>query len=218
MKKTLLLIFIIPFFALLIQGCSTAPSKPTLPNPPDNIPSSATVIPMEKEAAWHQHQTRLQELDYWHAEGRIAVKQGKKGGNASFVWTQRGDHFDIKLFGPFGSGAVYISGNDHHVQLKEANGKIRTAKTPEELLQAVAGWQVPITGLQYWLRGMPIPGEKLKKHRLGEGGTLIYLQQEGWHIDYESYRHDNALPLPAKMQLANRKLKVKIINKSWKAH
>lgn len=196
--------------ALWLQGCSTTKPSTQLPLP---LPTQSQLEP-----AWQIQQQRLQELDYWHAEGRLAVKQGKKGGNASFVWTQKGEHFDIKLFGPFGSGAVYITGNDTHVQLKEANGKIHTAKTPEALLQKVAGWQVPITGMRYWLRGMPVPHDKLKKHRLGEEGTLKSLQQDGWQVDYESYHHDNALPMPGKVQLTNRKLKVKVIIKSWKMH
>lgn len=200
----------IGLLALFVQGCSTTT--------PHQKAEMGTLSQVQIESASEQHQHRLSELHDWQAEGRIAVKQGNKGGNATFVWRQRGEHFDIKLFGPFGSGAVYITGNNQQVQLKEANGKIHTAQSPEALLQKVAGWQVPLSGLRYWLRGLPIPGDKMKKQRLGEGGTLTHFQQDGWIIDYESYHHDNALPLPWKMQLINRKLKVKILVKSWKAH
>lgn len=194
-------------FALLCTGCSTTPS------PREKLPP---LPPASTETTWPQHLQHVQALQYWQADGRLAVKQGNKGGNANFVWTQYKDHYEIKLFGPFGSGAVYITGNQHHVQLKEANGKIHTAKTPEQLLHNVAGWHVPLTGLHYWLRGIPVPQDKTKKHKLTQEGTLKQLQQEGWNIVYEDYHHTHALPLPSKMHLRNRDLRVKLLVKSWK--
>lgn len=201
-------VFCLPILALLLTGCQTTPP---VEDTTATLPSYGSL-----ESAWQQHQQHVQGLNYWHATGRLGVKQGNKGGNANFVWTQRGDHFEIKLFGPFGSGAVYITGNSQHVTLKEANGKTHTAQSPEQLLQTVAGWQVPLSGLHYWLRGVPIPTDKMKKHKLGQRGVLRQLQQDGWMIQYEDYAMNQALPLPSKMQLNHRDIKVKIMVKSWK--
>jgi outer membrane lipoprotein LolB len=191
---------------LFLHGCGTPPVK----KPSVVVPQATTT------AQWKNHQEKMMALNQWQAEGRLAVTQGKKGANASFVWQQTGDHFDVKLFGPFGSGAVYISGNPQWVTLKETNGKIHSAKSPEQLLQSVAGWQVPLTGLHYWMRGIPSPKGQTTQHQIGDHGFLQSLQQDGWQIDYDGYLVDNATVLPSKLNLQNKKLKVKMVIKNWK--
>jgi outer membrane lipoprotein LolB len=186
---------------ILLSGCAQKPRKAELPQ----VGSTS-----------QQLQQKPSTLTQWQAEGRMAASHGQKGGNASFVWQQRGDTYSIKLFGPFGSGAIYITGNGKFVELKESNGKKTTAQSPEMLLQKVVGWQVPITGLTYWLRGLPTPLVPPAKQSQDNQGRLRYLTQQGWNIEYENYQADTLVPLPSKMQLQNGNTKIKIIITSWK--
>lgn len=199
---------LIIFLFILLAGCSSSPKAPA--PMPVSKPTEATTT------SWQNHQNQLARLQHWQAEGRLAVSQGSKGSNASFVWQQKGDAYLIKLFGPFGSGSVYITGSAQKVQLKEANGKITTAQSPELLLKQVAGWQVPLSGLRYWLRGLPVPDENLNAQQFNAQGQMRSLQQQGWKIDYENYLAENAVPLPSKLRLQRNDLKIKMIVTSWK--
>jgi outer membrane lipoprotein LolB len=170
--------------------------------------------PLQASKADERHVERVQGLLKWHAKGRLAVKKGDKGGNASFVWQQIADRYQVQMHGPFGSGAVVITGGPNHVTAKESNGKKHSASTPEVLMQQLAGWQVPLAGLQYWIRGVPIPGVKVSLQRLNAQGLLENLVQDGWNIHISEYTQDK-MPLPKKMQLQNGNLKIKLIVTTW---
>lgn len=165
---------------------------------------------------WQQHRQRVEKLNHWQAEGRLAATRGTKGGNASFVWQQQGNNYRIKLFGPFGAGAVYIIGNERQVEVREANGKITSALSAEEILQKIAGWYVPLSGLRFWLRGIPTPHGQVTLEKLNQNGYLSHLLQQGWQIQYQSYAEESAFPLPNKLHLQNGEVTVKMVVKSWK--
>lgn len=197
------------FIPFLFAGCAVPPKHPPAPiSKPDRKVT---------DDLWKQHQQKLSTLQNWQAEGRLAAAQGQKGGNASFVWQQRGESYQIKLFGPFGAGAVYITGRPNHVELKEANGNLTSAASPELLMHKVSGWTVPITGLRYWLRGLPTPQDQTAQQLLNQQGQLSYLQQQGWKIDYENYADNLDIPLPNKLRLHRGDIKLKMVVTSWQA-
>lgn len=187
------------FLILCLVGCSTTP-KSDLPaqTAPEQL---ATTSPSS--------------LSTWKAEGRIAASKGKKGGNASFVWQQNSNHYHIKLFGPFASGSTFIIGDNHQVVVRQANGKVSTAQTPEHLLQKIAGFYVPVTGLQHWMVGESSPFSKTQAQRFDKQGRLVFLKQDGWQIHFEEY-HSDKDNLPKRLRLKNNELSVKLVIKSWK--
>lgn len=200
---------ILPLVLLLaLAGCSSTQKKSEVPAP---APKAGA-----QEKTWRSRQAQLAAAPNWQAEGRMAATRGEKGGNASFVWQQRGEGYKIKLYGPFGSGAVHITGNSKYAEVQESSGKITKAKSPEALLHKIAGWQVPIEGLRYWLRGMPSPDNKNFIQKMDAQGQLTYLQQDGWQVRYEDYTAQGSLPLPSKLHLQNNDVRVKMIINNWK--
>ncbi len=190
---------------LALCGCAQHPKKSAITAPLPVTKATEQKLPKIPPAALPAN---------WKAHGRIAAANGDKGGNAQFVWTQKGDSYQIKLFGPFGSGSVYITGHPTFVELKETNGKTTRAKDAETLLKKLAGWQVPITGLRYWMRGTPTPVAKAQSEKRNGAGQLEKLIQQGWHIEYENFADNN---LPQKLRLQNGKVKVKMIVTEWEA-
>jgi outer membrane lipoprotein LolB len=211
--------YIAAILALSLVGCSSqAPKKPAdVPNKTaTSSPKAINAANNQRESLWKEHQTKISQFTHWQAKGRIAASKASKGGNAQFVWQQNGGRYQLKLFGPWGAGTVHITGDNHTVELKESNGKITRAQSPELLLQKVAGWQVPIAGLVYWLRGIPTPQNQPGVQRLTNNGYLSFLQQQGWRIEYENYQTANAMPLPSKLKLQNGETKLKMIITDWK--
>ncbi len=201
-----------------LAGCAQHPKKQDLPQKPkatlsQKTDQAANKTDKEKETAVKV--TKAAPPGNWQARGRLAAANGNKGGNAQFVWTQKGDSYQIKLFGPFGSGSVYITGHPTFVELQEANGKKTRAQSAEQLMKKVAGWQVPVTGLRYWLRGTPSPNSKASTQQVNSAGNLKQLTQQGWHIVYENYQEGSALP--TKLQLRNGKVKLKMIVTEWES-
>lgn len=203
------LIYFNIFIVVLLTGCATKAPKPDL-KPTETKP--------DPEQLWQWHSSRLQNLRFWQMDGRIAATKGNEGGNASFVWKQMGDDYQIKFFGPFGAGSVLVSGSPYSVSLKEADGKMHFAQNAEELMSKVAGWQVPLSGIRYWMLGIPMPEEKINTKSIDNLGHLASLNQLGWKIDYNSYHQNRTPNIPAKLKMESGPLRVKIIVKNIKTH
>lgn len=186
---------------LLLVGCAPSPKRPELSIKESNV-------------SWDTHHKKLEGINTWQAKGRFAVTQGKKGGNASFIWEQTDALYQIKLHGPFGAGALMITGGPNQVYAQDANGKKHQAQTPEQLMQKMVGWHVPISGLRYWIRGIPLPNVPVTSKKFNANGYLEQLTQNGWSIHYSEYISE-VTPLPKMIQLHNPKLKIKLIVTSW---
>lgn len=195
---------------LVLSGCASKTTKPPV------LPTGKSAIDMSPEKLWEAHLQHLQKMQNWQMEGRIAATQGQEGGNASFVWRQMGESYQIKFFGPFGAGSVFVNGSPKQVSLQEADGKVHYAQTAEELMKKVAGWHVPLTGIRYWMLGIPTPKTKVQEQRITAEGHLSQLQQFDWIIDFGNYQENHSVLIPSKLQMESGPLKVKIIVKNWK--
>lgn len=169
-------------------------------------------------AAWKQNQTKLNTIDSWRSEGRIAVSKKNEGESASFIWNQFPEQFLLKLFGPFGSGAMELegtlSGPNKQVILRQGN-KTSYAVTAEDLLYKQVKWRLPISGLKHWVKGVPIPDQPTEQLILNADGTLKKVNQLGWEITYSKYSKFENIRLPSKIHLQNNDLEVKLVIRSW---
>ena len=143
------------FNVLLLSACATRP-----PAPPAD------------PAAWRAHRAALENLSQWQVQGRVGVRAGEEGWNASFDWQQQDQDYRIRLRGPFGQGAVELHGNDQGVWLKQADRPPVFALDPETLLERETGWWLPVSGLRFWLRGLPVPDSE-SEYRWDAQGSLV---------------------------------------------
>ncbi len=199
---------------LLLSGCASAPQKPTqsITLPQAQAEAERVLTP---EELWAFHEKKLKHIHRWKMEGRIAATHGQEGGNASFVWKQTGDHYQIRFFGPFGAGSVYVTGSPNQVSVIDGNGKHHQAKTAEELMQKVAGWQLPLSGIRYWMLGLPNPQAAVSGKLLNQKGHLSQLTQSNWTVNYDRYNLTTYPAIPAKIHMHNHNYKVKLIIKDW---
>lgn len=186
--------------AMALAACGTVPEKP--PVVPDMV-------------AWQLHQQRLEQLDDWSFNGRIAVRDlQNEGWNASLHWQQQGDHYDIQLSGALGQGAARIHGNGGSAVMEAAGEAPRVAPNPEALMQEQLGWHVPVRGLKYWLTGRPGP-DAFDVQVVDGLGRLSRLEQDGWEVVYNRYEPVDGVALPRKLELSNPHLRVRLVIDQW---
>ena len=184
---------------LVLGGCAT--------RPPAHDPAA--------EAAWLAHRASLEALTRWQVKGRVAVRAGDEGWSASFDWQQLGEQYRIRLRGPFGQGAVELRGNAQGVWLRQAEGAQVFARDPETLVERETGWRLPVSGLRSWLLGLPV-AELEADYQWDARGTLLQIDQAGWHIDYNRYQQSGPLHLPARMRLERDTLQVRFVIDDWR--
>ncbi|HFC53024.1 MAG TPA: outer membrane lipoprotein LolB [Gammaproteobacteria bacterium] len=192
----------IPLLALLgmvaVSGCSTMQRQP----PPD------------PGAAWRAQQQVLQQLTGWELRGRIAIRSSSDGVNANLHWRQQADRYRIRLSGPFGAGAVTLSGDRNGVTMRDRGRLLMRHGDAERLLYQQSGVRLPVASLGYWVRAMPRPGSGARV-LLDRMGRLKELRQDGWRIRYRRYLRNRGVELPSRLLAENGQLRVRLVIDRW---
>lgn len=185
---------------LLLSGCSL-----TTPTSQTQAPSTAQT--------WRQHSQSVQKIQQWNMQGALGVRDNQQGFSSNFQWQQQQENYQLNLFGPLGIGNARIQGSPGNVTLQTSKNQTFSANSPESLMQQQLGWQLPLSYLSYWVRGIPAPGVKAD-YQLAQQ-RLQTLDQAGWHIQYLNYTNASGVSLPSKMYLTHPPLQVRIVIKQW---
>jgi outer membrane lipoprotein LolB len=146
--------------------------------------------------------------------GRIGVRYGGESFSGLLRWGHREAGDEIFILSPLGQGVARIERDAAGVSLVTAEGRTYRARDVETLTQEVLGWRLPLSGLQYWVTGHPAPGAAMDMD-FDDERFLRRLRQNGWRVDYEEYRAVQGLALPARLEMANNELTVRLVVDSW---
>lgn len=193
-----LLLLVIPL--LWLSGCSVAPPLDT----------------GEGELLWPQRQQALGQLQGWQLYGRVAVSAQEEGFNATLSWKQQPDGaFELRLIAPFSQGAVTLEGDSSGVVLRDSDSMHPVyAADAETVLYQQYGWQIPVTSLYYWVRGIPDPDSDASL-QLDGAGRLLELDQSGWKVRFLRYLQLQQWQLPDKIFIENGDTRVRIVIQEW---
>jgi len=175
------------------------------------LPSGSEI---SKQAAWEVHRANIQSIQTWRLKGRVAGKSDSQGFRAGVQWNQFQHNFVIDLHGPLGRKVAVIASKQGSIQLKTSKGESFDADDPEELMQSLFGYSLPVNGLRHWLLGIPDPKQAHTSLVLDEQGRLKQLKQAGWLIEYKLY-HDSSTALPALIKISNPTLNANIKVDRW---
>jgi outer membrane lipoprotein LolB len=188
--------------ALLLSGCATqAPVKPP----------SARIAQL-----WQQHASAVRAQDDWILNARIAASTEDDGWSGKLYWQQGRDDFHISFNAPSGQGGLRLDGRPQHVEMLTSDGERHVASDAESLLQQTLGWELPLSSLRYWVRGIPVPAsDEMPVLAFDESGRLTRLRQSDWAVEYPAYRPVDGLMLPRKVFLENAEFSVRLVIDRW---
>lgn len=186
--------------AALLAACETTPE----------------VVPVDDpQRVWVEREKRLAAIEQWTVVGKLGVQSAQDSWSAGLTWRQGRDNYRLRLSGPLGQGLMELRGSPGLVEMHTSDDGVYRAPTAEELMQAHAGWRVPLSGLRYWILGRPDPQAPIVYLELDPGGRLAELRQLGWHIRYERYGEFDGIALPTKLTLENSRMRAKLVLRSW---
>src|SRR3569623_3649720 len=170
----------------------------------------APSVSADAEQRWQARQAKLVELTHFTVEGRLGVQSASEGWHVSLRWSQDDGRFNLLLRAPLGQGSAQLEGDDREVTLTMADRRRWTATDAESLIAQIVGTPLPVNGLRYWVRGLPMPeGPALRA--LDEEGRLQSLEQAGWRIAYRGYQQVEGRELPTKLFMENAGYKVRLV-------
>lgn len=162
-----------------------------------------------------RQQEAIRRIPSWQAEGKIAINMNGERQSASFDWQQQRGNYVIHLYGPFGQGATWLRRTDKGVSLENAEIGVRRAATAEQLMQETLGWQVPVSDLQYWIRGLAAPKPAPSQVEVDERDLMASLEQQGWQVTYSRYDLHEGWVLPEKLTARRDGIEVTVVVKRW---
>ena len=164
------------------------------------------------------YQKNLTQVNQWTVKGRVSIVAVAKDDawSGSLIWKQF-DHYDydILFVAPITNQTLRLLGSKDGVVLESSDRKKSVgALSPEALLKETMNWDLPVSGMRYWVLGLASPGPvaNIETDQLGRVKSFV---QTGWKIRFLRYKQVNRYQVPDKLVLQNSQFKVKIILKSW---
>ena len=151
----------------------------------------------------------------WQFRGRVSLTQGEQGWHASLNWREVSGQYRLNLAGPMGQAAIQLDGDGDGVRLRTANGEELTARDADSLVKSATGWHLPVSGIRYWVRGVPAPVAAAQTFT-DENGRLARLLQSGWDIHYNRFQNVAGRDWPTRLQLAAGDITVRLVIDEWR--
>ena len=183
---------------LLMGGCATVPKT--------NGGAA------QAEQRWEQRADELETISDFSLQARVA-SGGLLGVTGDLRWEQHGEQFELHFSGPFGIGALQISGHDSDVQIRTKKNTYQT-DDPQRFLREKVGWDLPVRGLRYWVIGLPSPHSDADLI-LDDQGRPEEIEQEGWTLHYSEFQTVGNVELPRRFELSGAHGKFKIVVDRW---
>lgn len=193
--------------ALCITGCATQ-----TPQPVKLAVSSTTPAQKLNE----ERQAQLAGINVWAFKGRAAVQRGNEGWSATLHWDQNGDAYRLRIIAPLGRGTYEVLKQDQEVSLIDPGNNVFKAASPEQLLTENIGWNLPISDIEYWVRGLVAPGSKPTQLDVDEGGLIKDFAVSGWRVSVLEYIWQDGLAMPRKLFMNYGDMKMRLVVASWK--
>jgi outer membrane lipoprotein LolB len=168
------------------------------------------------QALWASQQQEMAKYNDWDMHSRAVVKLEAGVYNIGIRWQRDPDSFMMLLEAPLGQGVFRIESKPGEAyRLRLPDGRVFENLTAEALLEDVIGWSLPISGLDYWIRGMPRPGS-VYSHRVRADGRTRSIKQDQWVISYLDYFEQQEDPrLPRKIKLVNDTIAIRLVVERW---
>lgn len=198
---------------LLITACSGINT---------NTPSSVdpNIVASAEEAAWKRREVFLLNQGTWELGSKVSLRYDEENVTFGLNWAQQSSNdYLINISNPLTGALVSkLSRTEEVITLLADNGKTYNDDDEERLLKSQTNLNIPIKGMQFWVRGLTSPDYKLDKLVLDNGGRPLNVEQAGWKIAYLTYvdNQPNALPRKISLSRGAEKIFIRLVAKSWK--
>ena len=171
----------------------------------------------DNEILWQQQQAVAAAFNEWDLYARGLLRRPGEAYNVNLRWQRRASgEFTMTLEAPFGQGVLRIENTaPQSYRLRLPDGQVFVNQSPEALLVDVVGWSLPISGLEYWIRGLPDQRREYR-YQLDADGRARSIAQDGWDIEFLDYFADaEQPPLPRRIGLGNDELSLRLVIERW---
>jgi outer membrane lipoprotein LolB len=148
--------------------------------------------------------------------GRVTVRVESKSYPGRIHWQHAPGADEVWLYSPVGTGIARMRQDASGALLITSDGKEYRADDLRLLARQVLGWDMPLEGLQYWVRGVEWPALSAAQQEYDENGRPKLLTQAGWRVAYLDWAPAGVSGLPSKLDLSGESLRLRLVIDQWK--
>jgi outer membrane lipoprotein LolB len=148
--------------------------------------------------------------------GRVNVRVQSKAYPGRIHWQHAPDADDVWLYSPVGSTVARMRQDASGALLITSDGKEYRADDIKLLAREVLGWDLPLGGLQYWVRGLPWPALDAAQQEYDADGRPKFLSQGDWQVAYLDWSPAGVSGLPSKLDLSGQGMRLRLVIEKWK--
>lgn len=150
--------------------------------------------------------------DAFAIAGRLSARHAGEGLSTHFRWEHDKGRDTLQLSSPLGETIARMSGEEGRVELERADGSRQSAASWDELTSRGLGWKLPVSGLAWWIQGVPDPRSPFTWE--GTSNPRV-LRQEGWTIVYTGASTAAGMTRPIRLTLSYPEIEVRIAVDAW---
>jgi len=157
------------------------------------------------------------QLESFQLAGRINLRVEKEAFPGRIRWSHSPSREELWFYSPVGAAVARLKQDENGALLVNAQGQEYRAQNVQSLAAEVLGWDLPLKGLPYWVRGLPWPGAEPADLQRDAQGRITRLEQAGWQVSYLAWSAAGSDALPAKLDLAGERLRLRLVVERWSA-
>jgi outer membrane lipoprotein LolB len=158
------------------------------------------------------------QVDAFELNGRVNVRAEKSAYPGRIRWQHQPDRDEVWLYSPLGSAVAHMQQDAGGASLVTSDGKEYRGTHITELARRVLGYDLPLDGLQYWVRGLPSPTLNGVERQDDAQGRPKQITQGAWKVDYIDWEPAGARGLPSKLDVAGAGLRMRLVVDEWKVN
>ena len=168
-------------------------------------------------AGWAAHKETVQLLQHWSASGKLALRSSTASESATLNWRQQEQHTHLELRGPLGVGATTIHSDGLQLDIYRGEEHRTVDISSPGAIVENTGWELPLSALPYWLKGIPSPAYPVESLELDPQTQLLSkLQQDSWEIHYGKYEQFQQFILPTRLDIQRNGTSARLIIRQWR--
>ena len=164
------------------------------------LPACTSLAPPASENSnWALQSQQLEKLTHWQLRGRVNVRYNNESQTPRIQWQHNSRAYQIRLWGTFNAGNTLIRGEPGRVSLDQGDEHF-SASSPEELILQQLGYELPVSYLEFWIKGLPVPDRPAALF-FNELNQLKVFKQAEWTVSLSDLRDYGDIALPRRVDI-----------------
>jgi outer membrane lipoprotein LolB len=160
----------------------------------------------------------VEQATAWEMQGKLAVSTPQDKFSTNLYWLHTENKDELRLTTMLGTTVMSLSSGEQGAVLL-LDGKTYRDDNPEQLLNRLSGWSIPIALLPQWITGQLSPKDRVLSRDSEQRPQAVqsYFGHPPWQVTFKTWQTQSGAQLPKLLELTRKDIRLKIQISQWQA-